>query len=67
MIVPFWNEDLRPFRVRILESLLYGVSAGDPMTQVLTVATLLAVAVGAAFLPVTRSLRLDPMESLRAE
>jgi putative ABC transport system permease protein len=52
---------------QFLESLLYGVSASDPMTQVLTVAALLAVAVGAALLPVTRSLGLDPMESLKAE
>jgi predicted permease len=55
------------FATQFLDSLLYGVSPGDPMTQVLTVATLVAVAVGAALLEVIRSLTLDPMESLRAE
>ncbi len=55
------------FSAQILGSLLYGVSALDPMIHLLTALTLLGVAVTAASLPVVRALRLDPAEALRAE
>jgi putative ABC transport system permease protein len=52
---------------RVLDSLLYDVSATDPMTYVAMAALLLGVAVLATYSPARRAARLDPLEGLRAE
>jgi putative ABC transport system permease protein len=52
---------------RWMESLLYGVSATDPMTFVAVALGLGAVALLACFIPARRASRVDPMEALRYE
>jgi len=52
---------------RLMESLLFGVTALDPATYVAVSATLFAVALLAGYLPARRVTRIDPMQSLRAE
>ena len=48
-------------------SALYGVSAGDPATYVVFTAALVAVALGALWVPAVRAMRVDPAKSLRAD
>jgi putative ABC transport system permease protein len=52
---------------RSLQSLLYGVNAGDPVTLVLMAFALIAVASAACWIPVRRATRVDPLVALRAE
>ncbi len=52
---------------RVLASLLFGVSATDPLTFALVVFVLMAVAAVATWLPARRATRVDPVEVLRAE
>ena len=52
---------------RLMESLLFGVTALDPATYVAVSGTLFAVALLAGYLPARRVTRIDPMQSLRAE
>ena len=52
---------------RWIESLLYGVSARDPLTVGVVGLTLLAVAVAASWVPAWRATRVDPNVALRAE
>ncbi|HEY3518840.1 MAG TPA: FtsX-like permease family protein, partial [Gammaproteobacteria bacterium] len=52
---------------RLMESLLFGVTALDAATYVSVSAALFAVAVLAGYLPARRVTRVDPMQSLRAE
>jgi predicted permease len=52
---------------RLVESLLYGVSARDPVVFAGVAVTLLVVATIAAALPAWRATRLDPVRALRAE
>jgi ABC-type antimicrobial peptide transport system permease subunit len=50
---------------RLVDSRLYGVAPGDPLTIGSAIALLVVVALGAAYLPARRASRLDPMAALR--
>ena len=52
---------------RVLEGLLSGVSARDPMTLVAAASILGATGLMAAYLPAARATRVDPVVSLRAD
>jgi putative ABC transport system permease protein len=52
---------------RVLESLLYGVSARDPLTYAGIAALLAAVALLATWIPARRAARVDPMLAIRNE
>jgi putative ABC transport system permease protein len=52
---------------RLLERLVFGVSATDPLTLAAVSGTLAAVALLASLLPAYRASRLDPLNVLRAE
>jgi ABC-type antimicrobial peptide transport system permease subunit len=52
---------------RLMESLLFGVTALDPATYVVVAAILVAAAALAGYLPARRATRVDPIRALRAE
>ena len=53
--------------VNLLKSLLFGITAGDPLTLLLSVGALLMAAFLAVALPVWRAARVDPTTALRYE
>jgi ABC-type antimicrobial peptide transport system permease subunit len=52
---------------RVIGSLLFGVSPGDPATYATVVGVLLAVALLACWIPARRASGMDPAVALRAE
>jgi putative ABC transport system permease protein len=53
--------------VPLFKSLLFGVSAGDPVAWAAAPAALLGIALLASYLPARRATRIDPMETLKTE
>jgi len=52
---------------RVMATLLYGISATDPITFIAISAVLLAVAILASYIPALRATRVDPISALRAQ
>ena len=50
---------------RVIDSLLFGVTALDPLTIGAVLAVLLAVAALASYIPARRAARIDPLAALR--
>jgi predicted permease len=55
------------FAGQLLQSLLYGVSATDPMAFAIAAAILLAVAMAANVIPARAATRVDPLRALRTD
>ena len=53
--------------MRLLASLIYGVSATDPATLAAMIALLSLVAVLACLIPAAKATRIDPLVALRVE
>lgn len=52
---------------RLLQTMIYGISPGDPLLLSVACATLTITSVIAAYMPATRAASVDPMEALRSE
>ena len=55
------------FATRLVESLLWGVQPGDPLTFVALPLGLVAVGMVASLVPAVRATRIAPTEALREE
>ena len=55
------------FLSRYLQSLLFGVTAFDPLTYAVAALSLPVAALAAAYVPALRATQIDPTMSLRAE
>ena len=55
------------FAVRVMKSLLYGVSPFDAMSALGSVLVLMFAAAVAAWLPARRAASIEPMQALRSE
>ena len=55
------------FAVRVMKSLLYGVSPFDPVSACIAIGVLLLTATVAAWLPARRAASIEPMQALRSE
>lgn len=53
--------------VRLLQSVLFGISPYDPVAFIAAPLLMLSIAAAAAALPTRRAMRLNPMSVLRAE
>ena len=64
-----WGKLLRSplASAKIMKTLVFGVSASDPLTLAAVAATLALVALMASLVPAYRALRLDPVKVLRAD
>jgi ABC-type antimicrobial peptide transport system permease subunit len=51
---------------RLMDSMLFGVTPGDPLTLAIVAAILLLTALAACYLPARRATRADPLIVLRA-
>jgi putative ABC transport system permease protein len=52
---------------RFLQSLLFGITATDPMTFVAVGSVVLAIAIIACYIPARRAIKVDPLTALRTE
>jgi putative ABC transport system permease protein len=52
---------------RLMKSLLFGVSAADPLTFAAVAALLASVAMAACYIPARRAMKVDPVVALRCE
>jgi predicted permease len=52
---------------RLMRSLLFSISAADPLTYLCVVALLLGVSIAACWMPAHRAARLNPVDALRYE
>ena len=55
------------FLFTALESLLYDVQSGDPVTRIVAAVSLVAIVASAAFLPAFRTGHIAPATALRAD
>jgi putative ABC transport system permease protein len=52
---------------RLMQSMLFGISATDPVSYAAVVVVLLVIAAIASYLPARRATQVDPMEALRSD
>lgn len=52
---------------KVMASILYGLNANDPLVLSLVPCAMMAVIVGASWLPARRAMKIDPVKALRCE